>query len=234
MTGGTVRVENGHPSLAVDGQCRYFMSAGWQGAGSERQSRDEGWRQGTVDDELRRLLERMVGWQDLDQPYDCEPYSSVADAPSLVIANHRSELVCPGALDQRLTLLLGAIRERAPQLWAQGRALDQDLHVVAVQDYVADGEPLPRYAWPEGLALRDFVLRDDALSAPGQSKRVAAAQAGPLREIREQFLLANRSRSSGILGGMQMSDGEISAAVYLRDALPYEDERGLWPRLPRE
>src|SRR5262245_20404170 len=29
-TGGTVRLENGYPSFAVDGQCRYFMSGGWQ------------------------------------------------------------------------------------------------------------------------------------------------------------------------------------------------------------
>lgn len=234
VTGGTVRVENGFPSFAVDGQCRYFMSGGWRGAGSARQPNDEGWRQGTVDDDLRRMLENAAGWEDMSRRADCAAFSGASDASPLIVANTRSAAVCAGQLGRSLTSLLEALNERAAQLWAQGQALDQDLHVAAVKDYVADAEPLPRYTWPGVLPLRDYLLDNAALSAPGRSKRVAAAEAGPLREIRERFVLASRRRYTGISGGMQMSDGETTAAVYLRDALPYEDELGMWPQLSGE
>lgn len=232
VTGGTVRVENGYPSFAVDGQCRYFISGGWRG--TERQGRDEGWRQGTVDADLRRTLESVGGWKDMSGRDDCESYSTLPDAPTLVVANTHSALVCPGGQGRRVGSMFEVINERASKLRMQAQALDQDLHVVAVQDYVADGEPFPRYDWPGEAPLRDYVLDHEVLSDRGQSTCVDAADAGPLREIRERFLLAGRARYTGIIGGIQMSDGVTSAAVYLRDALPYEDERGLWPRLPEE
>jgi hypothetical protein len=142
-------------------------------------------------------------------------------------------LVCTG--QGRGTAVFGAIQERAPALWMRAQPLDQDLHIVAVEGYSADGDP-PVYDWPSELSLRDYLVDQNSLSTDlvGRSRRVAAADAGPLRDIREHFLRDSRARSGGFIGGLQMTDGEISAAVYLRDALPYEDERGLWPPLPEE
>jgi hypothetical protein len=235
--GSAVRVENGLPSFAVDGQCRYFMGGGWRGAGSARQSRDEGWRRGTVSDGLRRDLELLVGWADLEQRYACDPSAGAFDAPAGIVANTHSASICAsGSVGPQFAVAFDAIQDRAAQLWAQAQPLDQDLRVTAVEDYVADGDPLPAYAWPSGLAFRDYLLQDDAALlgvTEGFSKLVPAAEAGPLREVRERFLLDLQRRANGIIGGIQMTDGETTGAVYLRDALPYEDEDGLWP-LPGE
>jgi hypothetical protein len=61
--GSGVREENGHPSFAVDGQCRYFISGGWV---ADQQSRDLGWREGVVSNDLRRALEARAGAEDLE------------------------------------------------------------------------------------------------------------------------------------------------------------------------
>jgi hypothetical protein len=120
-----------------------------------------------------------------------------------------------------------AIEKNAQRLWELAQPMDHDLHIVAVEGYTADAEPLPRYAWPGPTSLRD-----DSDSA-GLRSRVAAADAGPFRAIREQFFRDTRARFTAITGGIQMTEGDLSAAVFMRDALPYEDERGLWP-LPGE
>lgn len=233
VIGNGVRVENGFPSFGVDGQCRYFMSGGWPGAGSEGQASDEGWRQGMVDSELRRTLESLAGAADLGSKDPCSPLVGVADVPPVVLANTRSAVACTG--EGRTAMVYQAIQERAPALWMRGQPMDQDLHVVAVEGLSPDGEQ-PLYDWPSGLTLRDYLQDQTALYVEpvGMSRRVAAADAGPLREIRERFLSDQQRISAATAGGIQMTDGEISAAVFLRDALPYEDERGLWPPLPRE
>jgi hypothetical protein len=233
VVGNGVRVENGFPSFAVDGQCRYFMSGGWSGAGSERQASDEGWRRGMVDSELRRTLEGLAGAADLESEDPCRPLVGAFDVPPVVLANTRSAVICAGP--GRGSMVFQAIQERAPALWMRGQPMDQDLHVVAVEGLTPDGEQ-PLYDWPSALALRDYLQDQTALYVEpvGTSRRVAAADAGPLREIRERFLRDQQRISVGTVGGIQMTDGEISAAVFLRDALPYEDERGLWPPLPAE
>jgi len=231
-TGGTVRIENGYSSFAVDGQCQYFISGGWQGVSG----RDQGWRRGRVGDGLRATLERLAGEADLAGIDDCDRYSLVFDAPSLVIANVRSSVTTCGRPGARLTAVSDAIRERAPELWERGQPLDGDLHIVVLEG-PALVDTWPPYAWPSGLAIADYFDREqEALGQypPGSSRRVVASDAAPLRVLREQFLSDVRARPTlAPINGIPVTDGAFVGWMFLRDALPYENERGLWP-LPNE
>lgn len=226
VLGSAVRVENGYPSFAVDGQCRYFISGGW---GVNAQGRDEGWRQGMVDAALRGKLERMAGMEDLRTLNDCGS-SELIDSGPLVIANTRSSLRCTGSQGRRVTAVFDAVD---PALWAQGAPLDQALHITAWEGL--GGRALEaRYAWPNELALQDYFEADTNVffeEPVGNSRLVPATDAGPLRSLRERYLSDTRGMPS--LDGIPVRDGDLSAAVFVRDALPYEDERGLWP-LPGE
>lgn len=221
--GSEVRRENGAPSFAVDGQCRYFVSGGWN---NQRQGSDLGWRQGTVDDELRRTLESEAGAEDLASVYECFPGGPV-DAGSMVVANARSSLTCGGA-GEDLLAVFARMGRRARDLWEQGQPLDGDLRITLVEAY--GGEPPRRYSWPSELAFEQYWEPAQRLSGQEpRSQRVAAADAGPLRALREQFL---RDTQPGVLytaSGIPIVAGNQQATSFMRDALVYEDERGLLP-----
>lgn len=227
--GSAVRIENGFPSFAVDGQCNYFMAGGWL---EDKQARDHGWRRGLVSDDLRRALEARAGAEDLASAYACSG-SGGADAPPVIVANARSSVICFSDVDESVGEALTVIRQRAGELWAAAQPLDGDLRVTVRQ---ASGlEPPRRYPWPGGLALGDFELDSGSLylEPEGRSKSVSAADAPPLRAIREQYLIDTRPGVLYDAEGIPIIDGETPATMFMRDALPYEDERGLLP-LPEE
>jgi hypothetical protein len=224
VPGSEVRRENGYPSFAVDGQCQYFMSGDWL---EQRQGRDLGWRQGLVDDELRRTLEAKAGAEDLKGTYDdCGSGSPIPDAPAAIVANARSSMTCSGDGSAGVGAVFAVIRQHARQLWTDGQPLDGDLRITVRE---LSGSNSPPYRWPSGLALGDYFEPDWAKLLPGTSKLVTAADAVPFRALREQYL---HDTEPGILyttEGIPVTDGEMSATMFMRDALPYEDERGLLP-----
>jgi hypothetical protein len=224
--GSAVRIENGLPSFSVDGQCQYFMSGGWV---EDKQARDYGWRQGSVSDDLRRSLEAKAGAEDLPTAYDCNG-PSVPDASPAIIANARSTVICPGDGGQAVGEIMTTIRQRARELWGTGRPLDGDLRITVREP--SGLEPPRRYRWPTGLALQDYFESDSsalAFDPIGRSRKVAAADAAPLRAIREEYLSDTRPGVLYTADGIPITDGEISATMFMRDALPYEDERGILP-----
>jgi hypothetical protein len=227
--GSAVRIENGFPSFAVNGQCQYFMSGGWM---EDKQARDYGWRQGIVSDELRGALEAKAGAEDLTTAYDCNG-PLAADASPAIVANARSTVICPDG-SQAMRETMAAIRQPARELWAEGHPLDGDLRITVRE---ASGlEPPRRYRWPSGLALRDYFEPDSStlvFEPVGRSKKVAAVDAAPLRAIREEYLSDTRAGVLYTGEGIPITDGEMSATLFMRDALPYEDERGILP-LPGE
>jgi hypothetical protein len=189
-----------------------------------------------VDDELRRTLENTFGAEDLSSLNDCDSTNPVADISTLIFANARSVLACSRLQGPRVTRMFGVIEERAMELRAQGRPLDQDLWLTAWAGFDR-ADPPPPYSWPDGLALRDYYVADPAMfvfDAVGFSKRVPAAEAAPLRAMRERYLSDMQAAPQRYDGeGIPVSDGELAGRVFMRDALPYEDESGLWP-LPGE
>ena len=219
--GGAVRVENGYPSFAVDGQCRYYISGGWQG---ERMGRDLGWRQGALDASSMLALERVAGWDDLSLAIgDCRG-PQVSDGSSLFIGNTRSALMCSRAGDADDVFY--AVRAVALGLWERGLPLDQGLHINAIDLGQAPEEPL--YDWPSAPSLTDLLPDTPAYEVRAL---VAASEASPLRELREHYLRDVPAMSYRGGNGIFVTDGESKTTIFMRDALPYEDERGLWPRL---
>jgi hypothetical protein len=226
--GSAVRLENGAPSFAVDGRCGYFISGGW--AGSEASTEDYGWRSGRLDPDLRRMLERTTGKLDLES-LACGAFDRAADASSLVIANTRSAVSCATQSAPAVSALLVLLRESSGRLWQEGQPLAQDLHVSVWEG--GDREEIQPYSWPSALPLRDYFEPPLSFSVGG-SKRVLASNAPPLRDLRERFLTDRRLVPTLDNGeGILVTDGEVTARLFMRDALPYEDDRGLWP-LPGE
>jgi hypothetical protein len=218
--GARVRTENGYMSFAVDGQCQYFISGGWSG---EPLARDEGWRHGSLDPDLRRSLEQQTDPVALGN--ECEP-GSIPDASALVVASPLASSSCVGQ-GPRATALLATFREWKARLWRDAVPMDQDLHLVAWEE--APREEIQPYAWPSPLPLRDYIDLDRTWAA-GRSKRISAADAAPLRALRERYLSDVRAtRLPGDGSGIPVIDGDLSARLFMRDALPYEDDRGLWP-----
>jgi hypothetical protein len=131
-------------------------------------------------------------------------------------------------------VIVDAVKARAHDLWTRGEPLDQELHIVAITASEPTDPPTP-YPWPSELELSDYFVSDQTvfLKKPvGNSTLVQAADAGSLRALRERYLGDLRARpnqSSYRDEGIPVTDGNTKASVFMRDALPYEDDNGLWP-----
>jgi hypothetical protein len=92
------------------------------------------------------------------------------------------------------------------------------------------------YPWPLAQPLQPLLIPEDvapaayAGNASGVSHLISeAGGAAMLRSIREQWLVDRKATPGFYIGGLRMTDGNTTATVFLRDALPYEDEHGLLP-----
>lgn len=112
--------------------------------------------------------------------------------------------------------------------------MDGGLHVSAV-GALNEADRLPMlYEWPLAAPLSQFLLepgKDGSnLAMPGMSKFVVDPESTRLlRALRERYL-ADRDAQPGRYtnwDGLKATDGVDAAFVYMRDATPYEDARGL-------
>jgi hypothetical protein len=68
------------------------------------------------------------------------------------------------------------------------------------------------------------------LDGGAHAGRVLAADATPLRELRERYLSDSRINPLRYdQAGIPVTDGTLIARVFMRDALPYENDEGLLP-----
>lgn len=224
--GSIVRVENGVPSFFVDGMCSYWISGGWE---DDMFSRDRGWRVGTLDSELLGELEQAFPLEFLHQLADCPEMAGVFDANIRTIRSARSTASC------RTNGLLfdsawNAVATRASVLWARATPLDGGIRVSAIQ---TSGLGL-KYPWPAHEPLSSFVIPEAPEAvyqgfSSGISRLVVdPAIAGQLRLARESFFIDSVATGT-FADGQKMFDGTYSAFVFMRDALPYEDDHGLLP-----
>jgi hypothetical protein len=222
--GSAVRVENGYPSFALDGHCQYYVSGGW--TDSERHGRDLAWHHGFLPDDVRNTLERDAALGDLPSFYDCASSGGGFDIPTPVIENARSSVACVGGAGMKLLDFLGRMREIAAALWSAGQPMGEAMRV----NVVPIGSTNPdRYVWPGTLNLLEYFEQDIgyAEESAGKSKLVPAADAGPLRALREQYLRDQAGDPTSEAAGILVSDGMTEGTLYMRDALTYEDDRGL-------
>ncbi len=231
LRGAAVRVENGYPSFVLDGNCSYWMGS-WDG--SDLLARDRGWRTGQFKPELERTLRGVINLDALSSLADCTPPASAFDLPTRSISSATSRADCIGSgpsFDRAWQVILS----NAQTLWSEGTPLTGNIHASAVvAGAMAPGST--EYDWPlEDKPLSSFVLPDteESPTSPvfrdGVSTLFQNSDADVLRNLREKYL-EERAEAPGLfLDGLLSNDGKTKAFVYMRDAMPYEDEMGLLP-----
>ncbi len=232
--GSVVRVENGFTSLAFDGMCSYWMGGSWvEKPNSPIDNRDLGWRTGTLPPAIAQEIEQSIPLDRLDRLQDCVSSAGLFDAPTRTFRSRASRARCirGGA---RFEAAWNFVKSKALDLWSAGTPLAGDIRLSAVADNNPVGLAMP-YRWPLAEPLQPLLIREDVREADymgfssGISHLIAeAAGANLLRRIREQYFV-DKQATPGFYPQMRMTDGKTTATVFLRDALPYEDERGLLP-----
>ena len=226
VDGSYVRINHGFQALVIDGHCSYWMNAGWEL--NRPLSRDRGWRTGTLDPASATALQGALPLADLTKLADCSS-SQVLDAPARTVRTASTKAECGGS-GSRFDAAWAVVTATAEQLWPRSTPMDGAIRVAARDVGVVPGSHAP-YPWPLGK-LQPFLL---SLAPGGVSDAntlvTDVASARQLRALREQYL-SERSMAGGGFSnwdGPLVTDGTTTAFVFMRDALPYEDEGGRFP-----
>lgn len=225
--GSVVRVENGAPSFGVDGQCHYFMSGGWDQASDVHNSP---WREGQLDDETAHAMEAAMPLTDLSSIADCQSMAGFFDISPLVITTASSHAACvaPG---HRFEAASDAFYSRIAALWENAEPMKGALWISATEGGPAS--PTPRYDWPLDEPLTSYFI---GLPQPGMSSDFKSGEGHAitdpddvekLRALRKMFLDDQAAMTTAREHAPIVRDGKREGFLYLRDALPYEDDHGL-------
>jgi hypothetical protein len=226
--GSYVRIENGSPVLTIDGTCSYWVGAGWS---EDALRRDRPFRTGTLSEADVRAIEESVPLDDVAALADCVPNSTIPDGSTSIIRTATASASCGGITSPsnpgaRFTAAWTALRTIANRLWETGTPMDGALHVSA---FATSGLGLaPPYTWP-ARPLSAFVPADGDLYRRGVSGLVDDPDAArQLHALRDQYL-ADKTAQPGLYAGAPHAtdDSGVVFLVYMRDAIPYEDVRGL-------
>ena len=226
--GSVVRIENGYPSFAIDGNCSYWMGGGWFSQPGE--PRDLDWRVGQLDEALQNAIQETIPLGCVPQLNDCAAWTTVFDASARIIADKHSALACVEG-GPRFDSAWNLIVQRAVDLWQSATPIAEGVHISAIR--VDEGDDSKTYMWPLSAPLAAFQLSDGLEYAVGASTLVTdVVEADALRALRREYLRDRAATPGLFFEGQKMSDGATTLLVYFRDALPYEDERGIWPFWP--
>ncbi len=225
LPGQGVQIENGHPSFALDGQCSYWIDAGWFNGEPDVDAKDLGWRTGPVDAELEADLNTLP-LEHLDTLGDCKP-NTIFDGSPLVISDGISGAGCVDSGPRHLAAW-DMVRLRAVDLWARGSPMAGGLWLSAVP--LRSGDTSKAYPWPVSEPLKSFMIPATAVAQVGLGRLVQdLTAAAELRALKAQYIQDRQATPGYFSDGQKMSDGTSEALVYARDQLPYEDEHGLLP-----
>lgn len=224
IRGSVVQSENGFPSFGLDGLCNYWISAGWTSA---IENIEFGWRSGHADQSLQNEIEQAFPLENLESLADCQDTSGLFDATAGVLKSVSSQASCVRG-GPRFKAAWLVVESHAMDMWIHGAPMTGGMHVAAVQ--TMDGDTSKPYPWPAVEPLADFIPPDSLASTNGASRLVGdPATAEALRVLRSQYLDDRRASPGLFFDGQKMTDGSSTATVYMREELPYEDARGLWP-----
>ena len=229
--GSAVRVENGYPSLFVDGTCTYWMG-GWDP--NDAFARDRPWVRGKIGAELVQSFESTFNGGQLDALNDCVTGAAMSDSPYRQLSSESSMIRCKGK-GAKFDAAWDWIASRAPTFADEGEPLLGALRVSAIEATENQPGKSPPYAWPipsvdlSSLLLAPTESPDGPQFSPGVSQLVVAEAAVPLRDLLQRYI-KDRTLAPGLFGdGLLVKDGDVVAYVYARDELPYSDEQGLLP-----
>ena len=227
--GSTVLSENGYALLAIDGACAYWIAGGW---GEEPSGTELPVRTGKLSDADARVLEDALQLGDIDAPGGACASAAAPDAPGRLILTKMTDVICErplmsAAASMAFNATWTTFASVAPRLWKDGAPVEGPIHVSAVPGSAGPAS-FTVYPWPLALPLGSFVLDSSDWSKRGVSRLVDDPDAArQLRVLRDQYL-RDRSAQPGRFGdGLLVTDQSTTAVIYMRDAIPYEDERGL-------
>jgi len=226
LPGSVVRIENGLPSFAVDGECNYYISGGWS---EDANSRNLPWKQGKLDVSMVDQIERSFPLAELSRLQECSPDSIVFDAARKMIESKSGAAECRIG-GPRFNAAWSVIADRALELWTSGMPLTGGIWLSA---YTSEDD-LPAYDWPLSEPLKIFIIPVDVPEGEykGFSSGVAHLVSDPdavnkLRAVRERYLMDSKDRPGEYFDTPKVTDGKVSVRLYMRDAIPYEDSKGL-------
>ena len=229
LDGSRVRTENGSPVITIDGTCSFWVGGGWS---EHALSNDRPFRTGKLSDADVSSIEASVPLADINALADCPPPVGLFDYSTRVIRTEMATVTCPGTRGARFDAAWSTLQMIAARLWETGTSMEGALHVSAVGPASLPPTPTspPAYAWPITLALESFILDSADWSRIGVSRLVDDPEAArELRAMRDRYL-ADRTAQPGLYSnwdGLIASDPGVTAKVYMRDAIPYEDAQGL-------
>lgn len=222
--GQAVMFDNGGLYMFVDARCNYWVSNP-----SERWAET---RTGVLDAaSALELGERLHfgAWDDLRGVWS-DPSGGIYDAPMLVFDNSKNAVLCVflcGAPD--VPAVVKAMRDEyalvEQELWDRGEPVVSGVHAIAVASEPGPGVPF--VDWPLSRPISDFVRADAFIGLGEGTLEDDPVSAQALKELRASFLRGDH----GAFGWDMLpvvSDGAYYR-LYLRDVLPFEDERGLVP-----
>jgi hypothetical protein len=218
--GAIVITENGYPAFGVDGTCHYVMSPGWDTTTSA-DGKNVPWREGQFDADTQRAFEEALPLADLSTLQDCKSSAGLFDAAPQVVTTASSHAAClvPGP---RFAAAWDVFQSRVDALWMNAEAMKGGLWISAVQ--VPDTVNGLMYDWPLPEPLTSYLVTG---TASGAAHRITDAdQVEKLRALRLKFLEDAKMMARHYQAAL-VSDGTRRAQLYMRDALPYEDEHGL-------
>jgi hypothetical protein len=162
---------------------------------------------------------------------DCGSSQGISDATPQIIQSASSRAMClvPGP---KFMGAWSVIKDRAQALWDAAEPLDGPIWI----SLAAKADDLPAYDWPLSEPMSTFLIPDTGPGAgtldfmSGAGHHITDADAlTKLRELRERYLADAQATPGRYFEAPKVTDGTVPARLYMRDALPYEDEHGLWP-----
>lgn len=230
LPGSQLRVENGSPFIAIDGECAYWIGGGWT---PDPLARDREIRSGLLDSVAAAAIEHAVKLDDLAPLEDCVAAGGSSDISVRSIQTALSGVRC-GSKGVLFDQAWSALETLAMSLWQNGRPLDGDIHIGAVVANQDTPGGAPPYVWPLPTPLGSYLLppgKDGSnLFMPAISMVVRdPASTEKLRTLRARYL-ADREAAPGRYtnwDALRTTDGATTAFVYMRDAIPNEAVNGL-------
>jgi hypothetical protein len=222
--GQAVMYDNGALYVFVDAQCNYWVSNP-----SERWAET---RTGVLDaDAALQLGERLYfnAWDDLSGVWS-DPTGGVFDAPVLVFDHSKHAVICKDLCDgSDVPAAVKAMRDGYPiveqELWDRGEPVVSGVRAIAVA--AEPGPGIPFVDWPLSRPISDFVRTADSIEFGEGTLEDDPASARALKELRASFLRGDHG--AFVWDMLPVTSDGAYYRLYLRDVLPFEDERGLVP-----
>lgn len=167
-------------------------------------------------------------WPDLAGTWS-DPRGGVFDAPVLIFDDSTAAVVCLDLCDHPdVPAAVKAMRDElsvvTKELWERGSPVASSVRAIAVRNDPASH--VPWVDWPLTRPISDFVRSGSIEYGEGVLEEdTTSVQA--LEELRASFLRGDHGQFFWNMLPVE-SDGAYYR-LYLRDTLPFEDERGLVP-----